>query len=403
MNAAAEPVAVAGANGHAIRVELLGPVIAHRAPSMLRYGDELQDALAGEPGIEVTRELVPDAAPRVRQQSKLSLAVRRVRELGTPLLPPPRRSGASQADLFHIIDSVDAHLLRGFPRERTLITCHDVFALLDQAEPQGAGVRGRVERWRRGTWRDQLSTAGHIVCVSETTRADVLRTLDIDEARVSVVANGVRPIFHRLPAKAVQAVRSQLPGTYLMMHVASGWQPRKNFEGTIRVLQELRNRQLDVKLVRAGVPLPASAAAEADRLGMSAHIIERGRVSDQELVELYNASDVFLFPSFYEGFGWPPVEAMACGTPVVTSTAPALTELIADAGIAAPAADVPALAGAVASVLTDRTRRDQLIERGLDRAAQFSWQRTAQDLGALYRQRLTALNGSTSASALGHD
>jgi len=109
-----------------------------------------------------------------------------------------------------------------------------------------------------------------------------------------------------------------------------------------------------------------------------------GFVSDERLVELYQAADLLLFPSHHEGFGWPAVEAMACGTPVVISTEAALSETVGDAGLRAPATDEVALADAAARVLSTPELAAELRQRGLRRAAQFSWERTASGYVAIY-------------------
>ena len=105
---------------------------------------------------------------------------------------------------------------------------------------------------------------------------------------------------------------------------------------------------------------------------------------DERLVELYNAADVLLFPSFYEGYGWPPLEAMACGTPVVTSDAPSLVEVVGDAGLQAPAHDTGALAAAVRAVIESTELAAGLRRRGIERAAQFTWQRTIDGFAEAY-------------------
>ena len=107
-------------------------------------------------------------------------------------------------------------------------------------------------------------------------------------------------------------------------------------------------------------------------------------MSDDRLVELYNAADVLLFPSFYEGFGWPPLEAMACGTPVVVSDAPSLAEVVGGAGLAAPARDVSALVAAVRSIVETPELAETLRRRGIERAAQFTWRRTIDGFAQAY-------------------
>src|SRR6185437_87804 len=118
--------------------------------------------------------------------------------------------------------------------------------------------------------------------------------------------------------------------------------------------------------------------ALAERLGVFPALVELGALRDSELPALYNAVDLLLFPSLYEGFGWPPLEAMASGTPVVCSRAGSLDEVVGDAALTADPEDVEALAWHVAAALTDRGLRGALIERGLAHAARFNWDQTAE-------------------------
>jgi len=111
-----------------------------------------------------------------------------------------------------------------------------------------------------------------------------------------------------------------------------------------------------------------------------------GYVPAEDLVALYNLADLFVFPSLYEGFGLPPLEAMACGLPVVASTAPALREVLDDAALLVHPQDVVALTEAMAAALRDEALRSRLRQAGLRRAAQFSWERTARETAAVYRE-----------------
>ena len=114
-------------------------------------------------------------------------------------------------------------------------------------------------------------------------------------------------------------------------------------------------------------------------------VVEEGRVDDERLVELYNAAELLLFPSFHEGFGWPPLEAMACGTPVVVAEIPALRETAGDAALYAAPADDERLAEQAAQVLGDPALAERLSAAGLERAGLFSWERCAAAYAELYR------------------
>jgi glycosyltransferase involved in cell wall biosynthesis len=162
----------------------------------------------------------------------------------------------------------------------------------------------------------------------------------------------------------------------------------KNLPGVLRVLRRLRADGLDVRVVRVGPGLWGADRALAERLGVLDSVVELGMIPDSDLPALYNAVDVLLFPSLYEGFGWPPLEAMASGTPVVCSRAGSLDEVVGDAALTADGEDVEALAWHVATVLNDGGLRDILIQRGLVHAARFTWDRAAGQMLDIYRDVL---------------
>jgi glycosyltransferase involved in cell wall biosynthesis len=138
------------------------------------------------------------------------------------------------------------------------------------------------------------------------------------------------------------------------------------------------------------VPLDADQVKLARELRVEPAVVELGSVTDDRLVELYNASDVLLFPSHLEGFGLPVLEAMACGTPVVASNAPSLLEVAGNAALVAAPTDVRSLSEAVASVISSRPLALELRKRGRVRAAEFAWHRTAREYAAVYESVFAA-------------
>jgi glycosyltransferase involved in cell wall biosynthesis len=122
---------------------------------------------------------------------------------------------------------------------------------------------------------------------------------------------------------------------------------------------------------------------ENHQLGPYIHFL--GKVPDDDLAGLYNAADIFVFPSLYEGFGLPPLEAMACGTPVIAGDAASLPEIVGDAGILVPPEDINGLAGSVEQLLATPSLAEEYTEKGLARAHQFSWDKTAKETLRVYR------------------
>jgi glycosyltransferase involved in cell wall biosynthesis len=166
--------------------------------------------------------------------------------------------------------------------------------------------------------------------------------------------------------------------------------PRKNLPRLLEALTLVRERLPSVKLIKIGSPQYLSLAKRLreriKELGLSEAVLWCEHVSDQDLAQFYNVGDVFAFPSRYEGFGLPLLEAMACGTPVVCSNAASLPEVVGDAAIMVPPQDAQGLADALYEVLTEQKLRDELRRKGLRRVRRFTWERRARQTVAVYRK-----------------
>jgi glycosyltransferase involved in cell wall biosynthesis len=343
-------------------------------PSMGRFATELERTLRRSTSVRLDDPVVLSPLGLRRLDPYLA------RYLRAPVTVARRRSGNT---VFHLTDHSDGHLAAIIPASRTVISCHDLILL--RARETGVGFEPRP--WSRARFAFSTSflrRAARVVCGSEATKADVVRLRDVAPEQVTVVPYGVDQGFAPLVPEVRERLRDALGlrGPALI-HVDSG-QPYKNVAATLRVLARLRSSGAGAILLRVGAPLRAADRELAQQLGVEASTIELGRVSDERLVEIYNAADVLLFPSHVEGFGWPVLEAMACGTPVVTSRAAALVEVAGDAGLRADAGDVAGLAAAVSAVVSDPQLTHTLRERGLQRAAEHSWARTAEGYAEVY-------------------
>jgi glycosyltransferase involved in cell wall biosynthesis len=221
-----------------------------------------------------------------------------------------------------------------------------------------------------------------VVTVSSSTRADVLARTSVTEDRVSVVPNGVDLARYSpsIPGAAAQvSARIGLDHPYLL-YVARLEHPGKNHVALLEAYARLRSDGIRHKLVLAGPRWNGAEAIDAAvaRLGLADHVFFTGFVAGDELPGLYAGASVFVFPSLYEGFGIPLLEAMACGTPACVANTSSLPEVAGDAALLFDPRDPGDIADAMHRLLTDDVLRARLRTRGLQRCAEFTWERSAQ-------------------------
>jgi glycosyltransferase involved in cell wall biosynthesis len=264
---------------------------------------------------------------------------------------------------------------------------------------------------RRGSWQLQLTVrrtaqrAARILTVSEFSRQDLLRTYGLPAEKVVVTWNGVEPCFIPTPASPDEARRiGERYGLRAGFLLAVGsLQPRKNLPRLIRAYAGLRRTRPDLtpQLVIAGreLWLTDTIYREIDR--ELAHepwrkdIVFTGYVPDEDLPALYRQARLLVYPSLFEGFGLPPVEAMACRLPVVTSRTGSLPEICGDAARLIDPESVESIEAGIIQLLTDDQARRQLVERGEERARLFDWRETAARTLAVYREAVDEHRFST--------
>lgn len=230
-----------------------------------------------------------------------------------------------------------------------------------------------------------------VIVPSRYVAQEVMEQLDVREDRVRVVYEGAGQNFRPVEnAEQIDSVRQRYAiRTPYIIAVARGY-PHKNIAGLLRAFDLLRHEHPDVALVLVGDRYRAGASLEllARELSLTSAVIWTGFVSMSELRALYSGAVAFAFPSLSEGFGLPPLEAMACGTPVVASNRTAIPEVVGDAGLLVDATDAEEFAAALGRVVGDGNLRANLKDRGQARAATFTWRRCAAETVDVYRELL---------------
>ena len=290
-------------------------------------------------------------------------------------LPVPVETFTGAVDIFHSPDFV----LPPVRRARTVLTVHDLSFLTTPQTSEPALRAYLSEAVPRAVAR-----ADHILADSRSTKRDLVTHLNADPEKITVVYPGVDPRFQRLEEPAIAEVRTRYGLERPFVLSVGTLQPRKNYPTLIEAFARLSS----VDLVIAGGPgwLYQEIFDTVDRLGMGERVSFLGLVRDEDLPALYNAAEVLAMPSLYEGFGLPVLEALACGTPVVTSDVSSLPEVACDAALLVSPHDVEGISQALLRALTDQELRAALRERGLIQAKQFTWQKAAETVLGIYQR-----------------
>lgn len=295
-------------------------------------------------------------------------------------------AGRAQDDLVPGVDvfHATAHLMPRFNRIKTVFTLHDLAFLI---RPEAHTLVNRV--FLSTAMPRFLRAADAIITVSQWSKADAIRFYGIPEQKITVIYEGVHPRFQPPTAEDMAAVRRayNLPDRFVLY--LGTIEPRKNLSALVDAYALLRSqRACDARLVIAGRLgwLYEPFLQHLREIGLQDEVLLPGFIADEDLPALYGAADVFVFPSLFEGFGLPVLEAMACATPVVCSNASSLPEVAGDAALLIDPHDTAALAAALQRVLTDAGLQAKLVALGLAQARRFTWQETARQTLAVYKQ-----------------
>jgi glycosyltransferase involved in cell wall biosynthesis len=303
------------------------------------------------------------------------------------------KSQVQEFDLFHLIDHSYSQLVHDLPAGRTVVTCHDLdtfrCVLQPEREPRPRWFRAMTERILSG-----FRKAAHVVADSVVTRDEILRFGLLAPERVTVISNGVHPSCSPHPDPAPDAeLRRLLPGDsqdmIWLLSVGSSI-PRKRLDVLLGVFAEVRKHLANVRLLRVGEALTAEQRQLAQKLGADSGLVELGFLNRDVLAAAYRRADLLLHTAEAEGFGLPPIEAMACGCQVIASDLPVLREVGGTAATYCAVGDIEgwknAVLAAIQSLPEEHRKFDR--ERAFANAARFSWSENAARTAGVYRELL---------------
>jgi glycosyltransferase involved in cell wall biosynthesis len=281
------------------------------------------------------------------------------------------------ADLFHATE----HLLLPLRSVPTVLTIHDlIFRHLPEHHKP-------LNRWYLNlTLPLYCRRASHIIAISECTRRDLAAAYDLPPEKITVIHEAADPCFRPQPSEAVDSVRARydLPDRYLLF--VGTIEPRKNLTRLLDAFEALYAEGLTDGLVIVGKRgwLYGDFFARLERSPARDAVLFPGYVPDEDLPSIYTGAQSLVLPSLYEGCGLPVLEAMACGAPAACSDTSSLPEMAGDAALLFDPRDADAIAAALRRLLSDASLRESLRQRGLERAATFSWNRVAAETKAVY-------------------
>ena len=351
--------------------------------SMEIYADnlsaELRVAGAGRYALNEYRPRLNGFAARLPERSNLRMRAARY-------LAYPRMAAVRQGNINHILDHGYAHLMSVLDPARTVLTVHDLIPIL-----AGRGLIHGIRRNRR-SWLAEWTAgyyakAARIIAISENTKRDLVKHCGCDPKRIEVVYYGLNPAFRPFAEEERKRSRARFGlAENARVVLITGQEFYKNHETCLKVMERLHGKYGNaLRLLRLGRITPEWRESSRGS-PFREQIIEIPSLPPERMPDLYNAVDCLLFPSWYEGFGLPPLEAMACGTPAATSDVASLPEAVGTAALTAAPDDIEAFSMGVTRLLEDDGFRLEMIAKGIAYSARFNWRENAQRTLTAYSQ-----------------
>ena len=310
----------------------------------------------------------------------------RIFDLTNHFLNLPKIDSMVSADIFY---SPHFNILSFKNPSKHILTIHDISFV---HYPEFFSRRKQLWHWQQN-WRRQIEEAGQIITNADYTREDIIDTLKLDGKKIKRVYAGINPLYKKLPRNDVNLSRFRnekgLSRPFLLS--VGTLEPRKNIIATIRAFNKLKQSKifhdLDLVIVGSYGWLYDKILNEAQESPWRNNIRIWGKATPQETLYLYNLASVFVFPSFLEGIGFPPLEAQACGLPVVASNRSSLPEMLGDSALLVNPWKTGEIAMAVEGIMKDFKLRNELTAKGFKNTQRFRWEETAKEIIKIFKER----------------
>lgn len=291
-----------------------------------------------------------------------------------------------KSNIKHITSQDLAFVNKYIDSSKAIITCHDVIPWVYERE--------HMSIWKKNA--EGILKAKRLITVSEYSKNDIVKSLGYPRENILVIPPAIDHSLYYKKSHMDKKFISKYgisEDEKIILYVGSE-RPRKNLPRLLKAIKCLKDKIANIKLVKIGNSQMPGARNNlislARNLDIENDIIFLDQVGEQELVNFYNIADVFVFPSLYEGFGMPPIEAMACGCPVVTSNVTSLPEVVADAALTVDPINIEDITNAMYILLTEEDFKKELVQKGYERAKDFTWENSAQKLFHLYQEMNSA-------------
>lgn len=286
----------------------------------------------------------------------------------------------TENNIKHVTRQDLAFLLELVDLKKTIVTCYDIIpiAYYNTINPV----------WKLNA--KGLKKAEKIITISEFSKLDIIKYIKVPEENIEIIPPAVDYNLYYLNRNRKILKKYKIEEDERVVLYVGAEDPRKNVHFLINSFSKLKYKLQNVKLLKVGLPNDVGVRGKLlkhiESLNLQKDVIFTGYVSESELAKIYNAVDLFVFPSLYEGFGIPPLEAMACGTPVITSNTSSLPEVVGEAAITVDPYDVNKFAEEMYEALTNEGLREDMIKKGLERSKVFSWDNSAKKTLKTYKE-----------------